>query len=91
MQQKKVFVPGTYNLNTLIGSIRTQKNKVLVCDAELAGSDPPASKAQEMQQYTSNVERILLSSKGDVANRTLFQNASAVNFYTAEGAYGGKI
>lgn len=91
MQQKKVFVPGTYNMNTLISSIRTQKNKVLVCDPELAGSDPPANKAQEMQEYTSKVERILLSTKEDVAGRTLFQNASAVNFYNAEGAYGGKI
>jgi len=70
---KKVFIPGTYNMSSLLKALPTQNSSFLVCDSDFYNMEaPPAGNYQEM---CSQVQNVLVS--GSKGKSELFAKAKA--------------
>lgn len=57
---KKLFIPSTYKMNKILGSIRTSMTDSAVVDNEMYSVVPPKSKANEAE----NIKTVLVGHEG---------------------------
>ena len=73
---KKVFIPGTFNMSTMLQKVPLQHSTTLVCDSEFHGLEVPPAKKSEYQEMCSDIKNILVI--GDKAgSSSLFPSANA--------------
>jgi len=53
--QRKVFIPSTFNASTILKSVRTQQSPDLVCDEDFFGIELPGPLAAEYKENCKNV------------------------------------
>lgn len=70
---KKVFVPGTYNMSSLLKSIPLQGSNFLVCDGDFYSLEAPAG--SDYPEMCSGIKHVVVA--GNKGSSSLFSNASA--------------
>ena len=74
---KKVFIPGSYNMSSLLKALPTQNSSFLVCDSDFYNLEaPPQGNYQEMCSQVKNVLVAGTKGKSDLFAQA---NASAVD------------
>lgn len=58
---KKVFIPGTFNMTTMLQSVPRQASSLVVCDADLYSLAVPPAKKAEYQEMCSVVKSVLVA------------------------------
>ncbi len=81
--QKKVFVPSTFNVSKIMKSLQLQKTDLLVCDAELYSMEPPEDQVESLKEMTAGIEKVVVASTdGSSADSTIFGSATTLDAYS---------
>ena len=75
--QRKVFIPSTFNLSKVLKSIKTQASVDLVCDKAVFELEPPGPLAQEYKEMCSAVKNIVVAGEGSLGSSTVFPGAKS--------------
>ena len=70
--QRKVFIPSSFNMSRILKSVKAQKSVDLVCDKEFYEADLPGPTAREYQTMCETVENIIVSGKGSASSSMVF-------------------
>jgi len=76
---KKVFIPATYNMSSMLKSIPRQDASFVVCDEEFYSLQVPEAKAAEYEEMCSGVSTALVAgdSSGQAGRSSIFTKARA--------------
>ena len=76
---KKVFIPGTFNMSSMLKSVPRQQSTFVVCDEEFYSLQVPGPKAAEYEEMCSSVTDVLVAgnSSGSAGSSSLFTRARA--------------
>ena len=61
---RKVYIPATFGMSSILSSIKTQKSQLVVCDQELYELEAPESKLAELQEQTHTVQKVVAGQTG---------------------------
>ena len=72
---KKLFIPGSYNMSSMLRSLPRQQSHFVIVDEDLFGLEVPPASAAEYEEICAEVTHALVAGKSTKTN--LFKNATA--------------
>ena len=69
---RKVFIPSTFNMSTILKSVSTQESVDLVCDQAFFEIDLPEASASEYKDKCSNVSNVIVAGSGSGSSSKIF-------------------
>lgn len=75
--QRKVFIPSTFNLSKVLKSIKSQASVDLVCDKAVYELQPPGPLAEEYKDMCSAVKNVVVAGEGSLGSSTVFAGTKA--------------
>ena len=75
--QRKVFIPSTFNLSKVLKSIKAQASVDLVCDKAVYEAELPGPVAAEYKEMCSAVENVVVAGEGTLGSSQVFSGAKS--------------
>lgn len=75
--QRKVFIPSTFNLSKVLKSIKAQASVDLVCDKAVFELEPPGPLAEEYKEMCSAVKSVVVAGEGSLGSSTVFSGTKS--------------
>jgi hypothetical protein len=75
--QRKVFIPSSFNMSRILKSVKAQQSVDLVCDKEFFEADLPEPVAREYKQMCTSVQNVIVAGQGNAGSSMVF-NADKV-------------
>lgn len=67
--QRKVFVPSTFNMSTILKSVGAQQSHDLVCDKDFYEIELPGPTAAEYKENCSSVNHAIVAGSGSASSQ----------------------
>lgn len=74
MNERKIFVPSTFNLAKIAKSFSYQQSDVLICEEEVFGFQPPQEKLEELNGHVSSFKKVVVGGSGKKSDSNIFKN-----------------
>jgi hypothetical protein len=72
---QKVYIPASFNMTSILTSLKTQESKMIACDSDLYTLEPPQAKRAEFAEMTQTVKKVIVASSKKVTGSSLFSSA----------------
>jgi len=76
--QRKVFVPCSFNMSKILKSVGAQESSDLVCDQDFFEAELPAPVAAEYKQNCASVHNVVVAGTGRSATSSVFSAQTTV-------------
>lgn len=76
--QRKVFIPSTFNMSKILKSINAQCSVDLVCDKEFFEMKAPGPVAEQFKEMCATVKTVTVAGEGSSASSSIFSAKSTV-------------
>jgi hypothetical protein len=76
--QRKVFVPSTFNMSKILKSVGAQESHDLVCDQDFFEAELPGPLAAEYKKSCASVSNVIVAGTGRSATSSVFNAQTTI-------------
>lgn len=77
--QRKVFVPSTFNMSTILKSVGAQESHDLVCDKDFFEIELPGPLAAEYKENCGNVDSVIVAGEGSATSQVFTAKTTVID------------
>ena len=79
---RKVFVPSTFNMTSILKSVARQESHDIVCDQDFYELEAPEATAVEYKERCASVKSAIVGGKGSVSSSIFKADSAVIDPYT---------
>ena len=79
---RKVFVPSTFNMTSILKSVARQESHDIVCDQDFYELEAPEATAVEYKERCTSVKSAIVGGKGSVSSSIFKADSAVIDPYT---------
>lgn len=79
---RKVFVPATFNMSSILKSVARQESFDIVCDKDFYELEAPDATAVEYKERCSSVKNAIVGGKGSASSSIFNADTAIIDPYT---------
>ena len=77
--QRKVFIPSTFNMSTILRSVSAQQATDLVCDQDFYELQAPGPVAAEYKEKCASVNSVIIAGEGSSTSSIFSAKATVID------------